>query len=237
MSASAKTTRSPSAASIPARTAAPLPPCGTRRTRSVDAVDARPPPPAGPRRCAAVVVRAAVVDDEDVDRLRQCGRAGRSVARLVAAPAQVAEQLVERRADPFRLVEGGQDEGEAHRSPPSGRTRRGRDARSDPLHGGQTTAQPSHGIPSCVTLRLGPRSDSGRAPRPVTVTAMERVQSTGRGLMRARASQPARAAGRPHPDRVVARRGVLPRPGHPPVDLRRHRCASVLRAWTWLTRT
>ena len=62
----------------------------------------------------------------------------------------------------------------------------------------------------------------------MTVTAMERVQTTGRSVAHAPASQPARAAGRPHPDRADPGRGLFLRPGHPSVDLRRHRRASVL---------
>ena len=70
-------------------------------------------------------VGAAVVDDEDLDPLGEAGRARRAVARALAATPQVAEQLVERRADPFRLVEGRQDDGQAggqgHRRKSTGR--------------------------------------------------------------------------------------------------------------------
>jgi hypothetical protein len=57
-------------------------------------------------------VRAAVVDDEDVDPVRQAGGAGRTLAGGLSPSAQVAEQLVEGRLDPAGLVEGGQDDRE-----------------------------------------------------------------------------------------------------------------------------
>ena len=61
-------------------------------------------------------VGAAVVDDEDLDRVRQPAGAGRTVAGRLAAAVEVAEQLVERRADPLRLVVGRQDDREARRA-------------------------------------------------------------------------------------------------------------------------
>ena len=64
-------------------------------------------------------VRAAVVDDEDLDLFGEGGRARRAIARVLVAAAQVPEQLVEGRADPFRLVERGEHQGQAHRSRPS----------------------------------------------------------------------------------------------------------------------
>ena len=54
-----------------------------RRRRPVGAASGRAPDEVGG------AVGAAVVDDEDVDRRRQLGRAGRAVARLVAAPVEV----------------------------------------------------------------------------------------------------------------------------------------------------
>ena len=56
-------------------------------------------------------VGAAVVDDEDLDRLGEPLRAGPAVAPRAAAP-EVAEQLVERRAEPVFLVVRGQDDGQ-----------------------------------------------------------------------------------------------------------------------------
>ena len=89
MSASVKTMRSASAASIPARTAAPLPPCGTVSSRRV--VPAGPPTVGlGARQDeGAGAVRAAVVDDEDIDaswagrphRARRHGHGCRGAAR------------------------------------------------------------------------------------------------------------------------------------------------------------
>ena len=64
-------------------------------------------------------VGAAVVDDEDLDPAGQLRRAGRPVARGLAAPAEVAEQLVQGRLDPVGLVVGGQHDrqgrGRVHR--------------------------------------------------------------------------------------------------------------------------
>jgi hypothetical protein len=58
-------------------------------------------------------VRAAVVHDEHIDAGWELGRSGRPFPRPLAAPAQVAEQLVEGRTDALRLVEGGQHDGQA----------------------------------------------------------------------------------------------------------------------------
>jgi hypothetical protein len=60
------------------------------------------------------LIRAPVVDDEDLDLLRERGRTRCPVTCLVAPPAEIAEQLVERRTDPFRLVESREHQGEAH---------------------------------------------------------------------------------------------------------------------------
>ena len=58
-------------------------------------------------------VRAAVVDDEDLDGLGEPRGAERTVTRQLAATVQVAEQLVERRADPVGLVVRRQNDREA----------------------------------------------------------------------------------------------------------------------------
>ena len=146
MSASAKTIRSPSAASMPARTAAPLP--AVRDPEHVQSHVAD-----GSRRLGSRLddgdglVRAAVVDDEDVDLLREVGRPGRPVARLVGPAAEVAEQLVERRADPFGLVEGGEDEREAHRPRPLGRPDPSRGPTSVPSMADRLPRGPRAGFP------------------------------------------------------------------------------------------
>ncbi len=105
MSASVKTTRSPAAASIPARTAAPLPPCATVMT--CNATPAREPAASGSNR-------------DQVGRRRPCCRRRRRGPRS-GRPAthrrssiEVAEELVERRPDPFGFVVGGQDDAQAH---------------------------------------------------------------------------------------------------------------------------
>ncbi len=59
------------------------------------------------------VVGAPVVHDEDVDAVGEARRTRAAVARHVAAPPEVAEQLVERGADPFGLVVRRQDDGQA----------------------------------------------------------------------------------------------------------------------------
>ena len=99
MSASAKMTRSPVAASMPARTAAPLPPCATRRTRRVTPAGSRP---------ARLRPRLDHGDRRRCCRRRRPGPrslSGRPAApgapsRPVVAAAQVPEQLVE--AGPMR---------------------------------------------------------------------------------------------------------------------------------------
>ena len=58
-------------------------------------------------------VRAPIVDDEDGDPLRELSCARGTLPGMLAAPVQVAEQLVEGRSDALRLVIGGEDEGEA----------------------------------------------------------------------------------------------------------------------------
>ena len=57
-------------------------------------------------------VGAAVVHDHDVDAGRQPGRSRRPVPGTLAATPQVAEQLVQRRADPVGLVVRREHDGE-----------------------------------------------------------------------------------------------------------------------------
>ena len=125
MSASANTIRSEVAASIPLRTAAPLPPCGTDRSRSRGVASSGTCASGARRHERGRGIGAAVVDDQDLDPLGEAGRAGRPVPRALAAAPQVAEQLVERRADAGLLVEGRQDDGQAggqgHRRKSTGR--------------------------------------------------------------------------------------------------------------------
>jgi hypothetical protein len=65
----------------------------------------------GDDRCR--VVRAAVVDDEDVDRGGEPIGARCALSGHVATPREIAEQLVERWSDAIRLVVGRQDDGQA----------------------------------------------------------------------------------------------------------------------------
>ena len=58
-------------------------------------------------------VLAAVVHDKHTDVVGQSGRSGCPVTSLVAVPAQVPEQLVERRGKARFLVEGWEDDGQA----------------------------------------------------------------------------------------------------------------------------
>ena len=55
-------------------------------------------------------VARAVVDDEHLDVVGQMGGSGRTVACGLAAASEIAEQLIERRPDPVRLVVRRQDE-------------------------------------------------------------------------------------------------------------------------------
>ncbi len=57
-------------------------------------------------------VLAAVVDDQHVDRVRQLVGTRTPVARVIAAAVQIAEQLIERRAEASLLVVGRQNDGE-----------------------------------------------------------------------------------------------------------------------------
>ena len=68
------------------------------------------PSPGAPGRARAVPSAPAVVDDEDVDRVRQPSAPGAAVAARSPRRCEVAEQLVERRAEPRLLVVGGQDD-------------------------------------------------------------------------------------------------------------------------------
>ena len=104
MSASANTMRSPVAWSMPARTAAPLPPWGTVSSSSSPAT-------LGP---GADEGRGAVGDPSSTTRTWSRGQlpAGPAVAGVRPAPVQVAEQLVEGRAEPRLLVVGGQHDGQ-----------------------------------------------------------------------------------------------------------------------------
>ena len=54
-------------------------------------------------------VGGAVVDDEDVDRVRQLVGSGAPFARVIAASVEIAEQLVQRGSEASLLVVGGQD--------------------------------------------------------------------------------------------------------------------------------
>ena len=54
-------------------------------------------------------VGGAVVDDQDVDRVRQLVGSGAPLARVVAASVEIAEQLVESGSEASLLVVGGQD--------------------------------------------------------------------------------------------------------------------------------
>ncbi len=58
-------------------------------------------------------IGAAVVHDHDVDRVWKAGGTRRAVAAGLGTSSQIAEQFVERRSDPLRLVERRQDDGEA----------------------------------------------------------------------------------------------------------------------------
>ena len=60
-------------------------------------------------------IRTAVVDHQDFDRVRQLGGTRRPVATDRIAVFEVAEQFVEGRADPLRLVEGRKHDREALR--------------------------------------------------------------------------------------------------------------------------
>ena len=115
MSASAKMMRSDCAASIPARTAAPLPACGTTSTRSVVPASGFGVVSGAGADEIGRVVGAPVVDDEHLDPIGQRRGTGRPVATDRVAVFEVSEQLVEGRADPLRLVEGGEHDRQALR--------------------------------------------------------------------------------------------------------------------------
>ena len=181
------------AASMPARTAAPLPPCGTRRTWS-RTPSMGPLPRVAPRRCRRC---------RPCCRRRPRGprsppgappRRARRRARVIT-PAQVPEQLVERRADPFRLVIGGEHQGEGHlggRHGPRGR-------RDRTIHPWRKTTARSRLVPDAAPhFDWDHEGDSREAPGRATVTAMERIRSSA-GRRASCPSQPARAAGCPRP--------------------------------------
>ena len=79
----------------------------------------------GPDEVGRAVGRA-VVDHEDLDPIGQVAGARRPITSGLAAPAEVAEQLVECRPDSLRLVVCGQDDGEAGRGHASESTDNGR---------------------------------------------------------------------------------------------------------------
>ncbi len=111
MSASANTTRSPRAASIPARTAAPLPPCGTVSSSS------SPDPTSGRARTSATV--PSVLPSSTTRTWISPGSAsapGRPSRSVLPAAVEVAEQLVQGRAQPRLLVVGGKDDREGRLS-------------------------------------------------------------------------------------------------------------------------
>ena len=114
MSASAKMTRSPVAASMPACTAAPLPACGRRRTRRLGGVPSARGWASGRASTMAAVSSALPSSTTSTSHGSQLVRRAAALPGR-AAPLQVAEQLVERRADPLRLVVGGQHDGQAGR--------------------------------------------------------------------------------------------------------------------------
>ena len=106
MSASVKITISPSAATMPALDRRALAPVRDRQELELAGGRLGPSPDEVGR-----AVGAAVVHDEDLDPLRELGRPGSALAAR-PAPVQVAEQLVERGAEPRLLVVGGQDDGQ-----------------------------------------------------------------------------------------------------------------------------
>ena len=100
-------------------------------------------------------VGAAVVDDEDLDRLRELARARVVPRGRGPAPMQVAEQLVEGRAEPLLLVVGGQDDGQgAGGHAGQSRARRMRLVTGT---GGPFGGRPSVPLPARTTLAYWPR--------------------------------------------------------------------------------
>ncbi len=206
---------------MPARTAAPLPPMW-------DAADVQPHAVDGARSLGTCLdevggaVGAAVVDDEDLDVRRQ-GRLARRPLRFDRLLPEVVEQLVERRADPFRFVICGEHQGEGHLARPSQQPARDEDTTAHPF----MTEDYRAVLPRYRMVRhtsTGTMKAREEGASTVTVTAMERVQSSTKRLT-SLPSQPTRAARRPHPHRGLCGRGLFLRPGHPSVDVRRDRRA------------
>ena len=109
MSASAKTIRSEVAASIPLRTAAPLPPCGTDRSRSRGVASSGTCASGARRDERGRGIGAAVVDDQHLDPLGEAGRtrAPRPArARRRAAGSRTARRAPGRCGPPRRRPAG-----------------------------------------------------------------------------------------------------------------------------------
>ena len=169
MSASVNTTRSAVAASTPALTAAPLPACGRRRTRRRGAASVR----AGLRLRTGLHERGGLVREPSSTTSTSHGPSSsedRPPGPRRARAPQPAEQLVERRAEPLRLVVGGQHDRDA--GPGSGRARAGRSHVFVPA-GGRCRRRVVHH--RCRLPATGPSTDGPMVPRGAHRNAPDRT--------------------------------------------------------------